>query len=450
MKQYFTPPGEFFVGDCMPFHHDGTFHLFWLLDEQHHGKGDGLGYHQWAHSSTRDLVHWQDHPLALPIDQEWEVSICTGSVFWHDGLYYAFYATRMRNRDQHVCVATSEDCLHFDKSPRNPIASPPAGYSPKDYRDPFVFTGPDGLFHMLVSAQLEPYPLAERGGCLAHLTSGNLWDWELQEPFVLPGYQGVPECSDYFEWNGWYYLLFGNSLATRYRMSRGPFGPWEAPPEDVFEGPMAAVMKTAPFGDGRRIGVAHLLSANADYDEASRVWGGNAAFREIVQGPDGTLGMRFPAEMTPRGTPLANLPATQTVAAEGFGLAALGTVSGQVRVTATATPLQPSSAYGLTFRASDDYSQGCEVRVSPAQKTVELRRTLAGPLPAPAPNAAYAVAGLEGPVTFEVVCQDDVIDVCVNGQQCLVARLPQVPEQSLCAFCQSGAVRFDDVTVEAL
>lgn len=450
MKQYFTPEGEFYVGDCMPFSHDGTFHLFYLLDGEHHKKGDGLGYHQWAHASTRDLVNWQDHPLALPITQEWETSICTGSVFWHDGLYYAFYATRMANWDQHVCVATSEDCIHFDKSPRNPIASPPSGYSPKHYRDPFVFTGPDGLFHMLVSAELEGYAVAERGGCLAHLTSGNLWDWELQEPFLLPGYMSVPECADYFEWNGWYYLIFGNWVLTRYRMSRSPFGPWEAPPNDVFEGPQGAVMKTAAFGDGRRIGVTHLLSADEQYSETSRVWGGNAAFRELVQRPDGTLGMRFPVEMTPRGKALPAIPATQTVESEGLGLARLGTVPAEVRVTLTVTPLRRTSAFGLTVRANDDYSQGYEVRVSPAQKTVEVRRTLAGPFPAPAPNALYAVEGLDGPVTLEVICQGDIIDICVNGRQCLAARLPQTEAHGLSLFCQSGAVRFDDITVEAL
>ena len=36
--QYFTPAGgKQFVGDCIPFFHDGTFYLYWLLDEGHHG-----------------------------------------------------------------------------------------------------------------------------------------------------------------------------------------------------------------------------------------------------------------------------------------------------------------------------------------------------------------------------------------------------------------------------
>jgi hypothetical protein len=29
---------EAFAGDCIPFYHDGTFHLFYLFDRRHHGS----------------------------------------------------------------------------------------------------------------------------------------------------------------------------------------------------------------------------------------------------------------------------------------------------------------------------------------------------------------------------------------------------------------------------
>ena len=65
--QYFKPDNDFFVGDCMPFYHAGTFRLFYLLDENHHGALGGLGGHQWAQASSRDLVRWDHHPLAIPL-----------------------------------------------------------------------------------------------------------------------------------------------------------------------------------------------------------------------------------------------------------------------------------------------------------------------------------------------------------------------------------------------
>ena len=235
--QYYKPDGDFFVGDCMPFYHAGVFHLYWLLDEKHHQQRAGLGGHQWAHSATTDLVHWIHHPLALPVTEEWEGSICTGSTFYHAGIYYGFYAVRLRDRTQQLMIATSPDGIHFHKHP-TPLMQPPEGYSPYHFRDPFVFwEAQTQRFHMLVTAKLEPFPVPQRGGCLAHLVSDNLWDWQMQEPFVVPGLPDAPECPDLFAWNGWYYLVFSNELQPRYMRSRSPLGPWERPQQNTLDGP---------------------------------------------------------------------------------------------------------------------------------------------------------------------------------------------------------------------
>ena len=71
--QYFTPVGgNQFVGDCIPFFREGTFYLYWLLDEGHHSALNGLGGHQWCVSTSTDLKNWIHHPIAIGIDEEWE------------------------------------------------------------------------------------------------------------------------------------------------------------------------------------------------------------------------------------------------------------------------------------------------------------------------------------------------------------------------------------------
>src|SRR6478735_2338718 len=91
--QYFRPQGNnLFVGDCMPFYKDGTYYLYWLIDSAHHSALNGLGGHQWVLSTTKDLKHWTNYPIAIGIDEEWEKSICTGSVVYTDKKFYAFYA----------------------------------------------------------------------------------------------------------------------------------------------------------------------------------------------------------------------------------------------------------------------------------------------------------------------------------------------------------------------
>lgn len=201
--QYFKPePAHLFVGDCMPFSHGGRFFFYYLQDEGHHQGLGGLGGHQWALATSTDLRDWEHQPLALPIDAEWEGSICTGSVLVHEGVYFAFYATRRRDYTQHLSLALSPDGIHYQKTLPNPFFSPPPGYNPFHFRDPFAFRGEDGLFHLIVTAFLDEHPLGARGGCLAHLVSPDLRAWELREPFFTPGTPDVPECADTFFWNG--------------------------------------------------------------------------------------------------------------------------------------------------------------------------------------------------------------------------------------------------------
>ncbi len=54
--QYFKPKeNNLFVGDCIPYFHNDTYYLYWLIDSAHHSALNGLGGHQWVVSTTKDL-----------------------------------------------------------------------------------------------------------------------------------------------------------------------------------------------------------------------------------------------------------------------------------------------------------------------------------------------------------------------------------------------------------
>lgn len=450
--QYFKPDDPYFVGDCMPFYHDGVFHLYWLLDENHHQALGGLGGHQWAHASSRDLVQWTHHPLALAIDAPHEGSICTGSLFHHAGTYHAFFATRWPDRTQHLGWATSDDGITFCKRQPNPLASPPAGYAPQHYRDPFVFQDAGtNRFHILVTAERTDRGLPGYGGCLAHLESADLEQWEPVEPFLVPGYVDVPECPDYFFWNGWYYLIFSSRGNAHYRLGRAPFGPWLRPPVDTFDGPLARVMKSAAFGDGRRIGVAFLAGRAGDQDDGRSLFGGNALFRELVQHADGTLGTKFVAEMAlPGSAPLAATLQGRTDGADveqggvrlealqGLAVAEVEPAPANIRLILRATILAGAPEFGVQLRA-DGFGRGVELRCLLAARRIELHNV-----------SLDAVEDLEGPVELEIVAWRDIVDVCVSGRRCLVNRLPQRREGRLYLYCQGGAVRWEVLKLQAL
>jgi hypothetical protein len=431
--QYWKPPGHNTnVGDCMPFFHDGTLHLFYLFDRRHHGSKFGLGAHQWAHASTRDLVRWTHHPMAIPITEEREASICTGSVFFHAGTYYAYYATRMADGSgERLSLATSTGGVRFQKTLPNPFAGPEKGYGPRDYRDPNVFQDPrSGLFHMLVAARLAD----ARGGCLAQLVSRDLRNWKLAEPFLVTGH--VPECPDHFAWNGWYYLI-----STRYWMSRSPTGPWTRPPVDALD--VLYVPKTAAFTGNRRIYASWLPEGG---------WGGCAVFRELIQHPDGTLGTKFPAEMIPAaGEPVRLSPESLPEGASrrdgGIEIQSRGApvqavlvrLPRNVRVTARINPGPGTAAFGLRLGVASG-QKGSELKFAPAQRRVQIG---GGP-------AIEEVEGLDRPFGLDMILKDDVLDVCVDGRRTLVGRVSAGRGDGLAVFAENGQAAFEKLDVRPL
>lgn len=459
--QYFKPGSVTeFVGDCMPFFHERTFHLYYLLDENHHRARNGYGGHQWAHAASDDLMHWRQYPLAVPVGDEGEydyLSICTGSTFYHDGVYYAFYATRRLAEDgtcsEHLCRALSHDGIHFTKDPANPIASPGGWYDTRNFRDPVVFRDDaTGLFHMLVTACVRTPEMPDRAGCLAHLVSSDLETWQQQPPFIdgLPGRAGfsiAPECADYFRWNDWYYLVYSDPPhATSYRMSRHVLGPWHAPVNDTFDTPMARVFKTAAFTGNRRLAVAFLASLANDRDDGRWEYAGNAVFRELVQHPDGSLGMKWPAEMVPPSGPPIDITTGAMLVSKSQAAQVVATdLPANVHISLMIRPGIDISYFGLRLCGAVDGRSGHQLIFAPRERTVRILsldnpRTLSH-------RAITNVTGLDAPFTVDILITGGIVDICVDNRHCLCTRLPELRMDTMVVFNENGDVTFEDIVI---
>ena len=435
--QYFRPHNQFNVGDTLPFFHEGTFHFYYLLDCGHHSAKGGYGAHQWAHTSSPDLVHWTEHPLTVPITRPEEGSICTGSMFFHEATYYAFYATRVIGQGEQLSLATGTDGIHFVKTEPNPVFRADPKYT-NGFRDPHVFRDHEtGLFHLLVSTMLKE----GNRGCLAHYTSRDLKSWEEVSPFLVEGKE-VPECPDYFEWNGRYYLFFSNGGMARYRMSQHPLGPWEHPKVDVIDGAGARVMKTAAFTGNRRIGTAGLWPQG---------YAGWAVFRELVQNADGTLGSKFVPEMIPATGPATALEfkalsdgvsgdASQVRirSIEGIGQAMLSGLPAngrvQLRIDARA------ASFGIRLRAKDDQGEAHEVRFAPAERKAWVTGG----------HSLVEVEGLDLAFSVDVILKDNILDVCIGGKRTLVNWVPNLRGDRMILFVEKGEANFEQITAQPL
>ncbi|MBZ5857673.1 family 43 glycosylhydrolase [Flavihumibacter profundi] len=452
--QYFKPKGNLFVGDCIPFFHDGTYFLYWLLDSAHHAALNGLGGHQWTLSTSRDLVNWQHHPVVLGIDEEWEKSICTGSVVFSKGHFYAFYATRLIGADgqkiEQLSYAISEDGIHFRKQQPNPFYTYAKGYSKRDFRDPKVVVDSAGKFHLFVSSATDS-AMNDFNGAMVHMESTDLKHWSVKQPLIW-NLKDVPECPDYFKWGNWYYLIYGQGGNTFYLQSTSPYGPWQYPSSQALNEEWSNVVKTAAFSNGRRIAAGWIPSRQDHLDEGQEIFGGNIVLRELSQEKDGSLSARFPKEVIPPASaaiPLKMLVDSLTHingneysinSPNGMGsffmegLPLDCRISFEVEMTGKGI-----EEYGLFLRGVDRHQMGYKLAFSPVNKTAILHES--------------AISGLDflgKKMTVDIIMKGDIIDVSIGNRRCIVNRLGEIKGSQLWFYGKHGKVSFRSIRISPL
>ena len=268
------------AGDCMPFSDGHSFHLFWLYDRHHHRSKWGLGAHQWAHASSEDLLHWDEYPMAIPITEPWEGSICTGSVIHAGDGFRAWYTVRMFDQSPaRVSCAVSADNSAYRKTGEFFVL--PERYDRPSARDPkAVFFG--GKYHLLLTT-------TERSsgrGCLAHLVSDypDMRDFGDLGPLLVWEDGNQPECPDWFAMGGYYYLVWSIGSRARYAYSRDPFGEggWIIPEDNILDCGCVPKSACVPFGrwKGEQVFVGF---------EAEGGYAGHFLMKRAVQKTDGRL-----------------------------------------------------------------------------------------------------------------------------------------------------------------
>ena len=436
IMNYWKPEGNFFAGDCMPFSENGTFHLYYLLDQGHHNHPivGWLGGHQWAHASTRDLVHWTHHPLALPLDFEaGEASNCTGSMLDFQGRIYAFYALRSKHfPGEQFRVAVSNDRgITFEKWDAPELKTQPEGHT-RDFRDPMAFTDEEGLVHVLISgAEIQhDHGVTMPCGVVHHYTTADLIHYHREAPLLRT--RGVPECCDYFKWGSYYYLLFGSDAGTFYRYSRNPFGPWTVPAMDYLCSPHCRVMKTALFGS-RRIGAAWIPTRI----NGVSAFGGRTAFRELIQNPDGTLDLKFPEEMIPQDLKETRdsvpISCADGVAWHGWAdLPDVFRISGEVHFETP--PLQ----FGMRI-ADREIQHMRSVVFNPLDGVVEIDQF----------SHISQVELKTSPVTFQLIRAHDAMDLEINGKRVLACPGSDWSTPQMAFFVNAGSITLRNLRLYA-
>lgn len=182
-----------------------TYHLFYL--HAPHTLGNPDLRHRNArigHATSSDLSNWQSHGQILDVGPPGsfdDTATWTGCVVRApDGrwlLYYTgsrFLSPSSNANVETVGVAESDDLFHWRKLP-GPVAVADAwnyetlgssAWPEEAFRDPWVFAGEDGQWHMLITARANHGEVMERG-VIGYATSSDMMSWQVQPALSAVG-----------------------------------------------------------------------------------------------------------------------------------------------------------------------------------------------------------------------------------------------------------------------
>ena len=302
---FYSPRGyNCWAGDVVNYYKDGVYHLLYFHDRHHHHSRFGAGAHTMYHLTTKDFINWEDHGALIKLDKQWK-TVGTGTMFFHQGKYYyshGFHTSRMvkveqtgskllqeRATENVVCGATYEEIEKAGLYPSGAnyvVSNDGIHFEMGNYQfhlaeNPSVYVEPDGTLTMY----------AGYGG-------GDIWKADtVQGPWKKDGnffinqslMQPSTECPSKFELNGYQYLLVGGTGYFKTEKDGTEFHDEAIKGYDVYDGmfvPMVA--KT----DGGRLLYGGWLNGYG--------WASVIVQRELIQGENGRLFMRWLSELAPK------------------------------------------------------------------------------------------------------------------------------------------------------
>jgi beta-fructofuranosidase len=387
--------------------------------------------------------------------------VYTGSVLQAEDGYHIFYTGHNPHQGangkyiQCVMHAVSSDLNHWVKLPEDTFYAP-EGYERSDFRDPYVYySAKDGRYHMLLCARPAEGD-AVRKGVTLRLCSENLKEWRIDRVIYAPKKFHSHECPDLFEINGWWYLIFSEyseKNTTCYRMSRSPEGPWSKPHCDTLEGRAYYAAKTASDGENRYL-FGWVPTRQENKDNKPWMWGGNLLVHQLVQNPDGTLGVRIPEPLDRQLTPARPLtPSNRTVEAPHSteAVTLLTQAPAVYKLSADCQVIgEQCDTFGILVGRDEeaDASYGFTVDLSEGTAYVNTFPCF--------PQYSFDTFQLRRPVergssfTLELLADHDIYSLYINHNTALSVRLCSPQGTGVALYASHAAVEFSNIRLSAV
>lgn len=363
---YYSPPGHNTnAGDVSNFFRDGVYHAIYFLDRHHHRNRWGGGAHYFHQLTSTDLVNWIDHGPLFELTAQWE-SVGTGTMFFHRGKYYfafGWHTGRVVPQERTASPMMSDyfakhHKMHvFDYSELGDLTPSGASYAVSDDGIHFAKSG------KLINVAENPSVYSNPDGSLVLYAFNGGWhadtiesDWEqLDSVFPRCGPETVmknsAECPSCFEWNGYRYLIMG---LTGFWTAKGdaPYRDSAAEGYDIYEG--LCVPMVSRFKNNRMLYAGWINGLG---------WGSIIVHRELIQYPDGRLGIKWVDELSPAAEEREqSVPEISFVDANPFSLNVAPKTSHYYEMAVD--PADGGGKLGVRFRSANNKPElDCELQL---------------------------------------------------------------------------------------
>lgn len=463
-QDIYYKPAVGYVGDPMPFY-DPVAKEFKILYLQDYRPNQPYTYHPIWCVTTKDAASYTSMGELVPCGtaSEIDAALGTGSTIYHDGVYYTFYTAHSADASltdgnvEAVMLSTSRDFRVWEKN-RSLLITAGDTYDRHDFRDPFVFKGDDGLFHMLVSTK-------QNGkGVLAEFTSPDLLEWEDAGVFMTMMWDRFYECPDLFKMGDWWYLVYsekhdairkvqyfkGRTLDELKATTANDAGIWPDGHEGFLDSRGLYAGKTASDGTDRYIWGWCATRAGSN-NLSALDWAGNLVAHKLIQHPDGTLTL---GEVPAIQHHFGNGAAAESFSLQGDDFKMMKRLGYTNRVSFTVKVSDPSDKFGISFGRGSDSEKYYTLVVNPESPTVrKINFEEEGPQ-----GCGFIVNGdgylfdapADGVYNITMVNDNSVVTLYINDVAAYTNRIYGIAHNCWSINCYGGNIEVSNLTVSTL
>lgn len=446
-QYHFMPPWAWINDPNGPIFWKGKYHLFY----QYNPNAGTWSTMHWGHASSKDLIHWTHHPIALrptPGGPDRD-GIFSGGAVTNNGVPTLIY----HGVPDGTCIATSsdDDLIHWTKCPENPVIAVPKPDQKVDYGvyDPCVWKNGESWYALTGWGRNFARPNAPEGDTAFLFKSPDLIHWQYVHPFYQSDRRWTDadeDCAvpDFFPLgNKWALFFASHKRGCQYYIGRyenDHFYPEQHARMNWSGGQVIAPI-TMQDDRGRRILFAWINEARVEARHRVGGWAGMLGLPRVLTLPDdGILRIKPVPEIE---SLRFNHREHDAFALEANSEVDIAEIRGDCLDIQLEISPNDAKQMGLLVRCSPDGAEQTGIFYDAAAKTFKVdgsKSSLIAEEPPLVPilppdertirtQAAPFELSPGEPLKLRVFLDRSVVEVFVNGRQALVQRIyPSRPD----------------------